>query len=536
MGLKINNIVIVGGGSAGWMTAATLIKEFPDKSIYVIESKDVPTVGVGESTLGSIRQWTRFIGLDEKSFFATTDASYKLSIKFTDFYKKDSGSFHYPFGQPYHEDQSTNPFHRWHLKKYFNPETKPDDMVRCLFPASALFESNKFSKNLNGEFANFNPNNDMAYHFDATKFGVWLRDVVCLPSGVNHIISTVKSVNTNESGISELIMEDGSLITADLFIDCTGFKSMLLGDALQEPFVPYSKVLPNNSAWATRIPYKDKEKELEGFTNCTAIENGWCWNIPLWSRIGTGYVYSDKYVSDEEALNEFKKYLMSDKMVVPRTLEEVELLEFKKISMRVGIHEKTFVKNVVAIGLSAGFIEPLESNGLFSVHEFLLRLIDILQRNEINQFDRDMYNVEVKRIFDNFAKFVVLHYALSHRDDTQYWRDAQNINVSELDGDPYTIHYGRSDAFYNMAWRYMDNWGHPNNNAGIPFIATGMNLFMMNKRRVMDLEFRNNTSYRKPTSDMVDIWNKRKNTWKINAALAPSLMKFLEENFYKESK
>jgi hypothetical protein len=227
---------------------------------------------------------------------------------------------------------------------------------------------------------------------------------------------------------------------------------------------------------------------------------------------------------------------MSDKMVVPRTLEEVELLEFKKISMRVGIHEKTFVKNVVAIGLSAGFIEPLESNGLFSVHEFLLRLIDILQRNEINQFDRDMYNVEVKRIFDNFAKFVVLHYALSHRDDTQYWRDAQNINVSELDGDPYTIHYGRSDAFYNMAWRYMDNWGHTIDNAGIPFIATGMNLFMMNKRRVMDLEFRNNTSYRKPTSDMVDTWNKRKNTWKINAALAPSLMKFLEDNFYKEGK
>ena len=533
MKLKINKIVIVGGGSAGWMTAATLVKEFPEKEIYVIESKDVPTVGVGESTLGSIRQWTRFIGLDEKSFFATTDASYKLSIKFTDFYKKDSGSFHYPFGSPYNEDSSINPFHFWHLKKYFNPETEVQDLVRCLFPSSALFESNKFSTNSKGEFDNFNPKNDVAYHFDAAKFGIWLRDTICIPSGVNHIISTVIKVNTDKNGISSLILEDNSSITADLFIDCTGFKSMLLGESLQEPFISYSKIIPNNSAWATRIEYKDKERELEGFTNCTAIENGWCWNIPLWSRIGTGYVYSDKYVTDQEALEEFKNYLMSEKMVVPRTREEIDLLEFKKISMRVGIHEKTFVKNVVAIGLSAGFIEPLESNGLFSVHEFLFRLIDILQREEINQFDRDMYNIEVKRIFDNFAKFVALHYALSHRDDTQYWRDVQDTDVSVLDGDPYTVHYGRTDAFYNMVWRYMDNWGHPLNNAGIPFIATGMNLLMMNNRRVMELEFRNKSSYKKTISDMSDHWNRKKNSWKINAASAPSLMKYLSDTFYK---
>jgi len=404
------------------------------------------------------------------------------------------------------------------------------------FSASALFESNKFSQNLKGEFGNFNPSNDVAYHFDAAKFGVWLRDTICLPSGVKHIISTVKSVTTEENGIYDLVLEDGSYVTADLFIDCTGFKSMLLAEALKEPFISYNKIIPNNSAWATRLEYKDKERELEGFTNCTAIENGWCWNIPLWSRLGTGYVYSDKYVTDEEALNEFKKYLMSDKIVIPRTQEEVNSLEFKKISMRVGIHEKTFVKNVVAIGLSAGFIEPLESNGLFSVHEFLFRLVDILQRDEINQFDRDMYNVEVKRIFDNFAKFVALHYALSHRDDTQYWKDVQEIDLSSLDGDPYTVHYGRSDAFYNMAWRYMEEWGHPTNNAGIPFISTGMNLFMMNKRRIMDLEFRNRTSYKKATEEMVRAWNKKKSFWKINAGLAPTLMKYLGDTFYKDIK
>ena len=532
--MNINNIVIVGGGSSGWMTAATLIKAFPQKKIILIESKDAPTIGVGESTLGSIRQWTRFIGLDEKSFFAATDASYKLSIKFTDFYKKDSGSFHYPFGSPFHDDSETNPYHNWQLKKYFNPTTPPDDMVRCLFPAAALFENNKFSNNSKGEFGNFNPINDVAYHFDAAKFGVWLRDTICLPAGVTHIVSTVKQINSDISGITSLVLDNKLELKADLYIDCTGFKSLLLGKELNEPFISYSSILPNNSAWATRLPYKDKEKELEGFTNCTAIENGWCWNIPLWSRLGTGYVYSDKYISDETALNEFKKHLMSNKMIIPRTLEEINSLEYKKISMRVGIHNKTFVKNVVAIGLSAGFIEPLESNGLFSVHEFLFRLVDILQRGEINQFDRDMYNIDIKRIFDNFAKFVALHYALSHRDDTDYWKNIQLLDFSQLDGDPYTVHFGRSDAFYNLAWRYMEEWGHPENNSGIPYIATGMNLNMMNKRRIMDLEFRKNVSLTKRASEISSIWEKRKLSWKINAAVSPTLFDYLQKTFYNE--
>jgi tryptophan halogenase len=179
-------------------------------------------------------------------------------------------------------------------------------------------------------------------------------------------------------------------------------------------------MLPNNSAWATRIPYKNKEKELVGYTNCTAIENGWVWNIPLWSRIGTGYVYSDKFVSDEDALKEFQKYLGTKE------------LEFKNIKMRVGLHNRLWVKNVVAIGLSAGFIEPLESNGLFTVHEFLMILLRNIQRDKFSQFDRDSYNYQAKHLFRNFAEFVALHYALSHRNDTEYWKANLNINWDEI--------------------------------------------------------------------------------------------------------
>ena len=531
---SLKNIVIVGGGSAGWMSAATMISAFPDKNITVIESKDVPIVGVGESTLGGIKNWTRFIGLEEDTFFKVTDASYKLSIKFTDFYKKDAGSFQYPFGTPLVSPSKENSFFEWHLKKYFYPETPITDFVDSLFPAAALFENNKFSLNKNGEFDNFNPKNDVAYHFDATKFGGWLRDYVCVPRGVKHIVGTVSNIKTNDNGIEKLILENGEEIKADLYIDCTGWRSILLAGALKEPFTSFSDMLPNNKAWATQLPYKDKSIELEGFTNSTAIGNGWCWNIPLWSRIGTGYVYSDKFVTKEEALEEFKQYLTSDKMVIPRTREEVDALKFREIDMRVGIHERTFVKNVVAIGLSAGFIEPLESNGLFSVHEFLFKLVDILQRGEISQFDRDMYNVSVNDLFTNFAKFVALHYALSHRDDTEYWRNCKNKSFRGHDGDPYTPHKGRTDAFYDIIWRYMEEWVHPMGLAGIPYIATGHRLLMMNRARVVNLENRLNTNLIHETNNRIRWWEDKKQQWNKAASLCPTLEEYLNARFYHD--
>lgn len=536
--MGIEKITIVGGGSAGWMTAATLIKAFPKKEISVIEPKDIPRIGVGESTLGGIKHWAKYIGIDETDFFKHTDASYKLSIKFTDFYKKDFGSFHYPFGFPMTFDDK-NPYSIWHLKKYFYPETDVQDFVRCLFPASYLFENNKFSLNKYGEFDNFNPNLDAAYHFDSIKFGNWLRDVYCIPRGVSFIQGSVESVSTFEDGIEFLTLDNKEKIYSDLFIDCTGFTALLIDKHLNEPFESLEDMLPNNKAWATRLPYENKEKELEGFTNCTAIGNGWCWNIPLWSRLGTGYVYSDKYINSEEALEEFKQYLMSNKMVVPRTRKQVDALEYKEIKMRVGIHKRTFVKNVVAIGLSAGFIEPLESNGLFSVHEFLFKLVDILQRGDISQFDRDMYNTSVYDLFMGFAKFVTLHYALSHREDTKYWRYIKNKSLLKDYNNKYFTYYGRTDGFYNLTWRYMDEWGHPLgerfNNPGITFISTGMNLFMMNDYRVQNLKLRTGLNIEEELSNIMKVWEERKIKWESNARSCITLNKYLENVFYTQS-
>ena len=532
--MKINKIVVVGGGSSGWMTAATLVKEFPTKDITVIESKDVPIIGVGESTLGGIRNWTSFIGLDEHSFFKHTDASYKLSIKFTDFYKKDFGSFHYPFGKAHKVAENRNPMEDWHMKKYFYPETDSDDFTDCLFPASSLFKNNKYSSNEFQDFGDFNPNTDVAYHFDAIKFGIWLRDQYCIPAGVKHVQATVTGANVSEEGIEYLILDNNEHVLGDLYIDCTGFSSLLLGQYLKEPFDSFSDILPNNRAWATQIKYKDKTKELEGYTNCTAIENGWCWNIPLWSRLGTGYVYSDKFVTPEEAKQQFKNYLMSNKMVVPRTQEEVDSLEFKNISMRVGIHKKTFVKNVVAIGLSAGFIEPLESNGLFTVHEFLFSLLDVLQREDISQFDRDMYNIDVKNTFTNFASFVALHYALSHRDDTEYWRDIKNRTVFNLRNfDPATVkERSKVDGFYDVVYRYMDQWAYANDNNGIQYIATGLQLYMLNNQRALRIQKHSGKNLIGEINNVIDIWDVKKKRWQLAAKNSPTLEEYLFKNFY----
>ena len=203
---------------------------------------------------------------------------------------------------------------------------------------------------------------DVAYHFDATLFANCLKKKFIQIGGKVKIGSIIK-IHQNKNGIEKVLTDEKETLKADLFIDCTGWKSLLLGETLKEPFKSYEDMLPNNSAWATKLPYTNKKKQLVPYTNCEAINNGWVWTIPLWSRIGTGYVYSDKYISDEDALKEFKKHLKKDN------------LKFRKLKMRVGIHDRLFVKNVCAIGMSAGFIEPLESNCLLTVHEFLFKNI-----------------------------------------------------------------------------------------------------------------------------------------------------------------
>lgn len=408
MSKSIEKIVIVGGGSAGWMTAATLISQFPTKQILLIESPDIPIIGVGESTVGGIRGWLNLVGISDADFMAHTDAVYKLAIKFTDFYKKQSGSWYYPFGHPSINQEE------WYIKKAVFPKTETEDFAFSCYPQMSFIESNTFSKRNLKDLHPWNIDHT-AFHFDAVKFACWLKENFCCKKGVQHIINEIVNIEINETGIQNLCLANGELIHADLFIDCTGFKSLLLEGALKVPFKSYEDILPNNRAWATRMPYRDRSQQLTLFTECTAIDNGWVWNIPLWNRIGTGYVYNDKFISPENAKEEFINFLkISD--------NNLNQIEFKDIQIKSGTHERYWEKNVVAIGLSAAFVEPLESTGLVTVHDWAIALCRTLGRGAVNQWDIDEYNSSCLDEFEYWAQFVAMHYALSHRDDTEYWR------------------------------------------------------------------------------------------------------------------
>jgi Tryptophan halogenase len=426
-------IVIVGGGSSGWISAATLIG-VPNSDVTVIESPTVSTIGVGESTISGFVDWMNLVGIRPEDMMKDTDASYKLAIKFENFLGEGHECY-YPFGKVIFDKDK---YLTWARRRVISPEIGVP-FADTFFANMSLIRSNKMKKDSD----TFNHNNH-ALHFDATKFGVWLRENYCKPRNVKHIEKEVTNIEVGEEGIRWLELSDGTKVEADLFVDCTGFKSMLLEGALGVPFIDYSNVIPNNMAWATHMPYVDKEKELVGYTNCTAIENGWVWNIPLWSKIGTGYVYSNKFVTDEQALDEFKNHIR-------KSGRDPETLEYKKIQMRNGIHEKVWHKNVVAIGLAAGFIEPLESTGLWFTHEFAYALLRLMYRGApISQYMQDIFNKNCSMQWDQTVNFVTLHYALSARRDTEYWR--------EIGRTKYPLEHNFVFASYNTTERWYSNW------------------------------------------------------------------------------
>lgn len=519
-----NKIVIVGGGTAGWMTAATLIKCFPNKDISLIESTDIATVGVGESSLGQINDWLNMLDIEEDDFMKAADSSLKMSIKFTDWAGKKTGGFHYPFGNAWIHGTVAG-INDWFVKKIKYPNTPVKDFADCFFPAMSLVHQNKISKNNGNELPGWRYDRDVAYHFDATKFGAWLRDEYCKPRGVNHIVGNIKEdVAVSNTGIEYVELTCGEKITADVYIDCTGWKSLLLGKTLKVPFESYNDILPNDTAWATKLPYTDKEQQLEGYTNCTAIENGWVWNIPLWSRIGTGYVFSSQYVSKDDALEEFKNYLKNNNPV-----EVVDSLEYKLINMSIGIHKELFHKNVCAIGLSAGFIEPLESNGLFTVHEFLHRLVKTLSRDTIGAIDKLGFSAACRGEFRTFAEFVAIHYSLNTRNDTAYWQDARDRHIDVAAGGKYS-EYGFDDLIRRREeFCQFNNMGD-----GASIIATGLNYFPIVESTVKRSEYTHNKNL-DFIENSFEIWENNKIRWNKIADDAPTLYHFLKEKYCEDT-
>jgi tryptophan halogenase len=387
-------ICIVGGGSAGWMTASTLIKAYPDWDITLVESPNVPTVGVGESTTQFFRHWLHFLGLRDEEWMPHCDATYKLSVRFHNFHKIGDDPWQYPFGNPRSICTPDVWFYNAYRYKWSYAKFATDYWMsaKCadenLLPVST---------------PDFNIKTQSGFHFDAVKFANWLRDNYATPRGVKHILKHVDK---------SILEED-----YDLFFDCTGFKS-LLNDS---EWIDYSEYLPNNRAWVTRKQYVDPVNEMVPVTDCTALSSGWVWNVPTWGRIGTGYNFCNKYITEEDALQEFIQYLDVD-----------DNQKFRLVEYKTGRKKEVWNGKVISIGLSAGFIEPLESNGLLSVHQFLLFFTRVMSdRTVVTQYMRDTFNHGCSASFDVFASFVALHYALTQRNDSKYWNAVRNIRYPD---------------------------------------------------------------------------------------------------------
>ena len=408
--MQLHKICIVGGGSAGWMTASVLAKHFDNtKEIVLIESPTTPRIGVGEATTQFFNTFVRYLGLKDEDWMPKCDATYKHSVRFENF--NPNGVFHYPFGKT-EGPASIADYYTW--RKF----GKIDSMTFGLIYSDTVrgAENGKLIPDL----TYFN----VGYHFDAIAFAEYLKHNYAIPKGVKLIEDTVSEIESCVDGISRVRVHSGDWHDADLFIDCTGFAAILSNEVGSEWEAWNSDVcgvdeLMCDSAWTTRVPYKDKEKELVAYTNCTGMSSGWVWRAPTWSRIGTGYVFSSRHQSKEDALTEFKQHLgVGDEQ------------EFRFLEFPTGVRKEIWKKNVVSIGLAGGFIEPLESGGLYSVHEFLFNLIQVLpkERNNYNGFIREQFNWGSKRRLKSFKDFVLAHYCLSPRDDTPFWKHYNQMN------------------------------------------------------------------------------------------------------------
>jgi tryptophan halogenase len=425
--MNIKTVTIVGGGSSGWMTAAALSKLCPHLSITLIESPGIGTIGVGESTLGHINKFFGLLGLKDEDWMAACNATYKNSIRFTNFRENDGTHFEYPFSAGLDFTDKPSGLEAWsELATLYPDEYTPETFAEFYCTGNTMLAKyNKQTRDEQNILRNYDFAWDTAYHLDAALLGQYLKDKIAIPNGVNHILGDVHSFKKDHIGnITDIMLSDARVFQSDLWIDCTGFKSVLLEGWMGSEFKPFSKVLANDYAWACRIPYIDREKEMHNVTDCHALGNGWVWNIPLWNRIGTGYVYSSRFTSHEDAKREFRNHLAKTD---PKRAEEAEMFN---IQIKHGIRRRAWLFNVVGVGLSYGFVEPLESTGLLTTHENIIKLVDILNRREgyITRSEREAFNLAVEHQVLGFRDFVSQHYALSRRTDTPYWRWCTQLN------------------------------------------------------------------------------------------------------------
>ena len=411
---RLTKICILGGGTAGWMTAAALSNKYKtlDLEINLIESEQIGTVGVGEATLPHIRFFNQVLGIDEPTFMRATEATFKLGIEFCDWGRLGDSYIH-PFGDygiPLH---GMDFHHLWlRSKANGNPNRLDAYSYPILAAEAGRFQTPKEDQNQIG--SNFG----YAYQFDSGLYAKFLRKY-CETNGVNRIEGKVveSTQDPNSGHIESVTLENGTKVEAQLFIDCSGFRGLLIEQKLQTGYDDWSEWLPCNRAVA--VPCEARGEMLP-YTRATARKAGWQWRIPLQHRTGNGHVYWNEFISDDEAIHQ----LMS-------TLEGPALAEPKQLFFKTGRRRKFWNKNVVSIGLSGGFLEPLESTSIHLIQEGITALIELFPDLEFDPLDEAEYNERMALNFERVRDFLLLHYVATQRDDSEMWRYFQNMTLPD---------------------------------------------------------------------------------------------------------
>lgn len=434
-GQVVRRVVIAGGGTAGWTVAAALAKQLGRLlEITLVESDAIGTVGVGESTIPTVRTFHSLLGLDEREFVCATQASFKLGIEFRDWARIGDRYFH-SFGQI---GRSTwmGDFHQMWLQA--RAEGFDGELGDYCFELQAA-EAGRFAT---GEKASLN----YAYHLDATAYGKFLRRL-SEPMGVKRIEGKIADVRrVAESGFIEaLVLESGQVIEGDLFIDCTGFRGLLIEQTLQTGYDDWTHWLSTDSAIAVQT---EATGPAPPYTKAIAHRAGWRWQIPLQHRVGNGLVFASEHLSDDKAHELLAESVAGAMLTEPRV-----------IRFRTGCRRKAWNKNCIAFGLSSGFVEPLESTSIHLIMIGVTRLMQLFPFGGVNEALAKRYNDLSQRELEGIRDFIILHYHLNERDDSDFWRRCREMDIPDSLADRIALFRDNAQAYQASDELFrVDSW------------------------------------------------------------------------------
>ncbi|MDQ2075962.1 tryptophan halogenase family protein [Marinimicrobium sp. ABcell2] len=419
--MQVKNVVIAGGGTAGWVAAVALARQLGELiNITLVESEEIGTVGVGEASIPPMRVFHKLLRIDEQEFMRETQATFKLGISFEN-WKVVGQDYIHAFGRTGKETWLGEFHHFWLRAKELGFGDEFGDYCYELRAA----QENRFATAPDSSAISF------AYHLDATRYARYLR-TLCEKEGVVRKEGKITRViqHDHDGSLSALQLDSGETIEGDLFIDCTGFRGLLIEETLHTGYEDWSHWLPCDRAWAVQT---EKVQASVPYTRSISRRAGWQWQIPLQHRVGNGHVFCSRYLSDEDARDELLENLPGKPLTEPRL-----------IRYRTGRRRKVWNKNCIALGLSSGFVEPLESTSIHLMMMGVTRLLKLFPFNGINPAVVDHYNAVAVDELEKIRDFIVLHYHVTDRQDTPFWRHCRQMEIP--DSLAHRIELFREDA------------------------------------------------------------------------------------------